>query len=306
MTVVRIKISILALTLIVIVFGAYVRLTDAGLGCPDWPGCYGKLLTSGTSGYAEADVYDSGKAWREMIHRYLAGFLGIGILGLALYSFRQGKGFRSLEFSLVPLVVLQSVLGMFTVTLLLQPLVVSTHLMGGLTILSVLWWSLLRDSGFTSLGTKKAGLLKKLGWFSFMVLVVQIFFGGWTSTNYAALACTDFPTCQGTFLPPMHFREAFTLWRGLGIDYEHGILDSATRTTIHFVHRVWALVTVVSIACFLIVSILFGDRRLKLSSLLVFLAMTTQVGLGISNILFGLPLAVAVAFTRTASASPEA
>ena len=135
MTVVRIKISILALTLIVIVFGAYVRLTDAGLGCPDWPGCYGKLLPSGTSGYAEADVYDSGKAWREMIHRYLAGFLGIGILGLALYSFRQGKGFRSLEFSLVPLVVLQSVLGMFTVTLLLQPLVVSTQLMGGHTIL---------------------------------------------------------------------------------------------------------------------------------------------------------------------------
>ena len=152
---------LIILTLIVIVFGAYVRLTDAGLGCPDWPGCYGKLVPSGISGYEDSDEYDAGKAWREMIHRYLAGFLGIGIFGLALYSLRSCNGFRSLELALVPLVVFQSILGMFTVTLLLKPLVVSLHLMGGLTILSVLWWSLLRDLDLKSSVIKKSGLLKK-------------------------------------------------------------------------------------------------------------------------------------------------
>ncbi len=295
MIVVRIKTFLLILTLIVIVFGAYVRLTDAGLGCPDWPGCYGKLVPSGVSGYEGSGEYDSGKAWREMIHRYLAGFLGIGIFGLALYLLRSGRRFRSLELVLVPLVVFQSILGMFTVTLLLKPLVVSLHLMGGLTILSVLWWSLLRDLNLKSSVIEKSGLLKKLGWLTFSALVVQIFLGGWTSTNYAALACTDFPTCHGSLMPPIHFREAFTLWRGLGIDYEYGVLDSATRTTIHYVHRLWALVTVVLVANFLAASVFFGDRRLKISSLLIFAAISTQVGLGISNVVYGLPLGVAVA-----------
>tara|TARA_B100000579_G_C22765810_1_gene821339 strand:+ start:164 stop:1129 length:966 start_codon:yes stop_codon:yes gene_type:complete len=301
MTVVRIKTFLILLTLTVIVFGAYVRLTDAGLGCPDWPGCYGKLVPSGSSGYEGSGEYDSGKAWREMIHRYLAGFLGIGIFGLALHSLRVGNGFRSLELTLLPLIVFQSILGMFTVTLLLKPLVVSLHLMGGLTILSVLWWSLLRDLGLKRSVIKKSGLLKKLGWLAFSALVVQIFLGGWTSTNYAALACTDFPTCQGSLMPPIHFREAFTLWRGLGIDYEYGVLDSATRTTIHYVHRFWALVTVALVANFLVVSILFGDRRLKLSSTLVFAAISAQVGLGISNVIYGLPLGVAVAHNGVAA-----
>ncbi len=295
MIVVKLKTFLLILTLIVIVFGAYVRLTDAGLGCPDWPGCYGKLVPSGVSGYEGSGEYDSGKAWREMIHRYLAGFLGVGIFGLALYSLRSGSRFRSLELVLVPLVVFQSILGMFTVTLLLKPLVVSLHLMGGLTILSVLWWSLLRDLDLRSSVIKKSGLLKKLGWLTFSALVVQIFLGGWTSTNYAALACTDFPTCHGSLMPPIHFREAFTLWRGLGIDYEYGVLDSATRTTIHYVHRFWALVTVVLVASFLTASVFFGDRRLKISSSLIFAAISTQVGLGISNVVYGLPLGVAVA-----------
>ena len=295
MTQARIKISLIILTLIVIVFGAYVRLTDAGLGCPDWPGCYGQLVPSGISGYEDADEYDAGKAWREMIHRYLAGFLGIGIFGLALYSLRTCNGFRSLELALVPLVVFQSILGMFTVTLLLKPLVVSLHLMGGLTILCVLWWSLLRDLDLKGSVIKQSGLLKRVGWLAFSALVVQIFLGGWTSTNYAALACTDFPTCHGSLMPPIHFREAFTLWRGLGINYEYGVLDSATRTTIHYVHRFWALVTVILAATFLVSSVLFGDRRLKISSSFVFVAISVQVGLGISNVLYGLPLGVAVA-----------
>ena len=131
-----------------------------------------------------------------------------------------------LEFALVPLVVFQSMLGMFTVTLLLKPLVVSLHLMGGLTILSVLWWSLLRDLDLRGSVLKKFGLLNIVGWLAFSALIVQIFLGGWTSTNYAALACTDFPSCHGSLMPPLYFREAFTLWRGLGIDYEYGVLDS--------------------------------------------------------------------------------
>ena len=299
---VRIKIFLIILTFIVIVFGAYVRLTDAGLGCPDWPGCYGKLVPSGISGYEGSSEYDAGKAWREMIHRYLAGFLWIGIFGLALYSLRLGNGFRSLELALVPLVVFQSILGMFTVTLLLKPLVVSLHLMGGLTILSVLWWSLLRDLDLKGSVLKRSGLLKIVGWLAFSALVVQIFLGGWTSTNYAALACTDFPTCHGSLMPPIHFREAFTLWRGLGIDYEYGVLDSATRTTIHYVHRFWALVTAVLVANFLVASAFFGDRRLKISSSLVFVVISVQVCLGISNVLYGLPLGVAVAHNGGAAA----
>jgi len=167
--------------------------------------------------------------------------------------------------------------------------------MGGLTILCVLWWSLLRDLNLKGSVIKKSRLLKIMGWLAFSALVVQIFLGGWTSTNYAALACTDFPTCHGSLMPPIHFREAFTLWRGLGINYEYGVLDSATRTTIHYVHRFWALVTVILAATFLVSSVLFGDRRLKISSSFVFVAISVQVGLGISNVLYGLPLGVAVA-----------
>ena len=199
-----------------------------------------------------------------------------------------------MEIFLVPLVFLQSILGMFTVTLLLQPLVVTVHLLGGLTILSILWWSLLEELRI-EINMETAKILKNIAFISFAALVMQIFLGGWTSTNYAALACTDFPTCQGTFLPKLELREAFTLWRGLGIDYEHGVLDSVARTTIHFVHRVWALVTSFLITTLFIISLILGSQLVKLVSFTVFIAMIVQVGLGISNVLFGLPLPVAVA-----------
>jgi len=300
---IKIKIGLSVLTLIVIVFGAYVRLTDAGLGCPDWPGCYGKLIPN-ASGSEEIfdNSFDLGKAWREMIHRYLAGLLGLGIFGVVFHTLRQKRkrGFPVLEISLIPLVLIQSILGMFTVTLLLKPLVVTLHLMGGLIILSILWWSLLEDLARGQYVDSPRSL-KIFGLLGFLVLIIQIFLGGWTSTNYAALACTDFPTCQGMLFPSMHWREAFTLWRGIGMDYEYGVLDSGARATIHYMHRLWAFLSTGIILFLVVWSFVQGRLEIKWVSFFMGCALITQVVLGISNILLGLPLVVAVAHNGVAA-----
>ena len=184
---------------------------------------------------------------------------------------------------------------MLTVTMLVKPTVVTTHLFFGMLTATLLFINGLKYSGLNLLQDKLPVYAISAIVLTWVLLVIQILLGGWTSTNYASLACTDFPTCHGSLMPPIHFREAFTLWRGLGIDYEYGVLDSVTRTTIHYAHRFWALVTVVLVANFLAASVFFGDRRLKISSLLIFVAISTQVGLGISNVVYGLPLGVAVA-----------
>ncbi|MBT8446955.1 MAG: COX15/CtaA family protein, partial [Gammaproteobacteria bacterium] len=223
----------LVLAFTVIVFGAYVRLTDAGLGCPDWPGCYGLLTVPEEAGELAAAAADyerpveGGKAWREMIHRYLASTLGLAILLLAGVTWRHRREARAplaVVLALVPLVMFQGALGMWTVTLLLKPLVVTAHLLGGLTILALLWLALLKLRAAPA-GSPGASALAPWALAALAVVCVQIALGGWTSTNYAALACTDFPTCHGRWWPDMDFREAFVLWRGLGVDYEYGVLD---------------------------------------------------------------------------------
>ncbi len=193
--------------LCVVVLGAWVRLSHAGLGCPDWPGCYGHL----TVGQALDNADHANAAFPE----------------------------RPLEADL--LVVFQGLLGMWTVTLLLKPAIVSAHLVGGLTTMALLWWLALRVDRTTRSATE--GGLRSLALFGLAVLAMQILLGGWVSTNYAALACPDFPTCQRSFWPDMDFKDAFVLWRGLGIDYEGGVLDHPARVAIHFVHRIGALVT---------------------------------------------------------------
>ncbi|MDH3946683.1 MAG: COX15/CtaA family protein, partial [Chromatiales bacterium] len=235
----------------VVVLGAYVRLTDAGLGCPDWPGCYGKLtvtevmrdVSSAEAAFPERAV-DAGKAWREMIHRYLAAILGLAIVALAVIAWRRrhipGQPV-ALPIALVGLVIFQGLLGMWTVTLLLKPVVVMAHLLGGMTTLALLWWLSLSpptaDSGrhrLTSLAL--AGVA---------VVIVQIALGGWTSTNYAALACPAFPSCNGNWWPEMDFAEGFRLWRGLGVDYEGGVLHNSARMAIHYSHRIFALAVII-------------------------------------------------------------
>lgn len=247
--------SAAALALVVIVVGAWVRLTDAGLGCPDWPGCYGHVHPAQLVDQVEAineahpdRPFDYTKALNEMIHRYIASSLGLLIIALAVLSVmnrRDPRQPRVLPWVLLAVVLMQGLLGMWTVTLLLKPLVVTLHLLGGLTTLSLLWWLSLNPERREGTHAERR-LLAPAGAVAALV-VFQIALGGWTSTNYAAAACSDFPTCQGGFWPEMDFEDAFVLWRGLGIDYEGGVLDAPARVAIHYVHRIGALVVTLAL-----------------------------------------------------------
>ena len=300
------------LTLMVIILGAYVRLSDAGLGCPDWPGCYGRLIVPEGSNSQIAEInlvyperpFEKDKAWKEMLHRYLASLLGFLILILTFLSWskKQFSNIRLFSSILLALVIFQGLLGMWTVTLLLKPIIVMLHLLGGLTILSLLYWQLLREQSmkgvFVSVGNNK---LLPLVVMSLVVLFCQISLGGWTSSNYAALACPDFPTCQGKWWPTMNFFEGFILWRELGIDYEGGTLDSAARTAIHMAHRIGAIITTIIIVYVGVRNIFSNSRYLKLTGIIVLMLLIAQILLGIANIKFHLPLSIAVAHNGVAA-----
>ncbi len=296
-----------ALALIVIVLGAYVRLTDAGLGCPDWPGCYGRLTVPSAPGEIRGNdprwrPLETGKARREMAHRYAASALGLGIMIMAVSARNAERRGRSnlVVYGLVPLVVFQGALGMWTVTLLLKPLVVGAHLLGGFATLALLWWNFL---GLRTAPRSQddAGTLRRAVWFTTGVLLVQIFLGAWTSANYAALACTDFPTCQGQWWPQMDFGEAFVLWRGLGINYEFGVLETPARTAIHVVHRLGAIVATAVILGLVWRVFQSGAQRLLRVAWCILAALVGQLTLGISNVVGGLPLTVAVAHNAGAA-----
>jgi len=300
------------LTLAVIILGAYVRLSDAGLGCPDWPGCYGKLIVpEGSNNQIEemSELYperpfEKDKAWKEMLHRYLASTLGFLILVLTFLAWtkKEFTNVRLFSSILLALVIFQGILGMWTVTLLLKPIIVMLHLLGGLTILSLLYWKLLREQSmsgvFVSEGNKK---LLALVVMALVVLFCQISLGGWTSSNYAALACPDFPTCQGKWWPKMNFFEGFILWRELDVDYEGGTLDSAARTAIHMTHRIGAIITGIIIVYVGLRNIPSNHRYLKITGISVIVLLVTQVLLGIANIKFNLPLSIAVAHNGVAA-----
>lgn len=285
----------------VIIKGAYVRLSDAGLGCPDWPGCYGHLLVPkspeavANPAHLEARPLEQTKAWLEMIHRYLASVLGLMILGLATLAWakRNQPGQPLLAPTLlVPLVCFQGALGMWTVTLLLKPFVVTAHLIGGMTTFALLVWNICAASTPTAAPLLRQ--LKPMTGVAIGVLAIQIFLGGWTSTNYAALACTDFPTCQGSFWPKMNFIEGFTLWRGLGINYEFGVLDTPARTAIHYMHRIWAIVVAVVVALTALTALRAGSDTGRKVGWCILGLLSLQIALGITNVLKGLPLLVAV------------
>ncbi len=286
------------LAFIVVVFGAYVRLSNAGLGCPDWPGCYGYLVVPEKHQINNnlGRPLETEKAWKEMIHRYLAGTLGLSILVLAIIQHR-----RFLPWFLVGLVIFQALLGMWTVTLKLHPLVVMAHLLGGLTILGLLWWMTLTMVPHF-MGDHTGSPLRKLRFIAILgliILILQITLGGWTSANYASLACPDFPTCQGHLWPPLNLKEAFFVWHDFGQNYEGGILHNEARMTIHMAHRIGALITFL-ILSFLGVRCLANPPTKKIGfALLGVLAL--QVALGLSNIFFALPLAVATAHNAGAA-----
>lgn len=301
------KIALLSvlLGLCVVVLGAYVRLSHAGLGCPDWPGCYGHLvgvpelseeIDQANQAFPERAV-ETGKAWKEMIHRYFAGILGLLILLLAIMAIKNRKDSNQpvwLPVILVGLVIFQALLGMWTVTLLLKPIIVMMHLIGGLTIVALLWWLVLQSSRQPSSVSSSSG--KGILVLGLILLIGQIGLGGWTSTNYAALACPDFPTCQGEWWPETDFKEGFVFWRGLDQNYEFGVLDNPARTAIHLSHRLFAIV----VGLFwlsLLLKILANKKsssNFRQVAVVTLILLFAQIALGISNIVLHLPISVAV------------
>jgi heme a synthase len=322
----------LVLCLVVVVLGAYVRLSHAGLGCPDWPGCYGQLTVpeqaDGTAA-ARQDFPDRplehAKAWKEMIHRYLASTLGLLILGLALLSLRDDCPRRRLPKVLLALVIFQGALGMWTVTWLLKPLVVTAHLLGGMATLGLLLWLWLdvraaraepppgrpgreprneREAFAAMAQTGAAPPARSTGLrlaaaVALALLAGQIFLGGWTSSNYAALACPSLTTCQGELWPELDVAEAFTLWRGLGRSYEYGVLDNRARVTIHHLHRVGAL----TVSVFLVVlgSWLWRQPAWRRYGQWLLGLLAVQAALGASLVVFQLPLPLAAAHNAGAA-----
>jgi cytochrome c oxidase assembly protein subunit 15 len=338
----------------VIVFGAFVRLSNAGLSCPDWPTCYGRAAwptaPADVANHAATQIrpLDASKAWREQVHRMLAGTLGVLVLALALLAARQrahgivrvavaavavalsiplymrGMHGAAVLFALagelillgnalqwarqggawspqplpsiasltLAVIVFQALLGMWTVTWLLKPIVVMGHLLGGMATFGLLAWLAWRATD-RPVRVPDSALLRRLLFVGLALLVVQIALGGWTSSNYAALSCgTDFPKCVGQWWPPHDFREGFVVWRGIGVDYEGGVLDGAARIAIHMTHRMMAGVVFLYIG-WLAIRLMRSPGLRGFGGLLAVLLLA-QVSLGIANVHFALPLKVAV------------
>jgi cytochrome c oxidase assembly protein subunit 15 len=303
----RVTAAAALLAFVVIVVGAYVRLTDAGLGCPDWPGCYGQIaapdapheVAAAEEAYPQAPV-DSGKAWREMAHRYLAGSLGLLILALTVIAWMNREDpeqQRVLPFVTLGIVILQGALGMWTVTMLLQPAIVTLHLLMGMTTLALLGWMVLRHFSPGAVYSSDPPALDLRLWavFGLVLLAAQIALGGWTSTNYAALACPDFPTCQAQWLPDLEFAGAFNVFTEVGVNYEGGQLEPVQAVTVHFIHRLGALATLLYLGIVGALGVARGGSISRVAAVVLLVALALQISLGIANVVLGLPLVVAVA-----------
>lgn len=278
----------------VVALGAYVRLSDAGLGCPDWPGCYGRLGAPSTAGqrweaskaFPDRPV-EAVKAWKEMIHRYAAGTLGLLVFAIFILEWREKKTL-GLSAALLALVAFQALLGRWTVTELLRPAIVTAHLLGGMSTFGLLVW-------MAYIPRPDAGGDAALGRWAALALVVvagQIFLGGWTSSHYAALACGHGLACHGEWLPPMDFASGFSLG--------NGTISPEALTAIHWSHRLGALV-VAAVVTFLAAKLLSTDG-LRGFGRFVLALLLAQVGLGVANVALGLPLASAVLHNAVAAA----
>lgn len=347
----RLAATALALCLVLVVLGAFVRLSHAGLSCPDWPTCYGKAtwpvqaqdIAHANAAYPQREV-EVHKAWREQVHRHIAAVLGVMVLGLALLAnwasqvrrwvictavlmvgcaiplYMHGEillasvlaasgemllliaafalgaaGVTRVAILTLAVVIFQALLGKWTVTWNLKPVVVMAHLMGGLTTLGLLGWMVFRPR--VSAWAQRLGRRTVLT--VLCVLGAQIALGGWVSSNYAALSCPDFPTCQGQWWPATDFGEGFVLWRGIGVNYEGGVLDAPARTAIHLSHRIGAVIASLFV-------LWLGWRALRepatrAAGLALLVLLPVQVGLGIANVVAGLPLAVATAHNGVAA-----
>ncbi|GAB2189702.1 COX15/CtaA family protein [Sessilibacter sp. MAH2] len=322
----RITSAALCFAFVVVCLGAFTRLVHAGLGCPDWPGCYGHLtwpdshheIAAAEQAFPESPV-DTSKTWPEMVHRYAASILGLLILIIAVVSVRvRLKKIDSshpfwLPLGLLVLVICQALFGMYTVTLKLWPQVVTLHLLGGFATVSLLWLLALRLRTLVYIGRQKTaekpientitstskslqprslGFIKSLSWCAVAVVSFQIALGGWTASNYAGFACHDFPTCQNQIIPNMNFSEGFNLTQSIGPNYLGGLLEGPARTAIHVTHRIGAAVTLFIVLALAIT--LLRNTSLKKSSYFLMTVLTIQLVLGISNVLLAIPLTIAL------------
>ncbi|NNC55093.1 MAG: COX15/CtaA family protein [Pseudomonadales bacterium] len=298
--------------LCVVMLGAFTRLADAGLGCPDWPVCYGHILWPSDAeevAIANARFPDTpvehDKTWPEQVHRLLAASLGlfcITLLGAALRQ-RFAKNNHNyplkLPIALLVIVIVQGLFGMWTVTLKLWPQVVTAHLLGGFTTFSLLALLCFRLANspwrLGAAALQAAQKLRPLAIFALFVLAVQIALGGWTTSNYAALACPDFPQCQTQWWPTMDFGRGFDFGQDIGPNYLGGIMDSAARTAIHVSHRLGAVCVSVVLIILLVQLWRVGSPAPRRYAAALLGLLLLQIGLGISNVVFALPLYVAVA-----------
>lgn len=304
-------------TLLVIPLGAYTRLTDAGLGCPDWPGCYGHFVVPNTTeAVRQAEVkYPATpvvphKAWAEMAHRYLAGTLALLVILISFIAvwvaLTRGVSYLFWVLGLFLLILYQATLGMLTVTLKLLPLIVTQHLLGGMCIAALLWVLHLKTRDpllLDAVTWDTAARIRPWALLGLLLLFLQITLGAWTSTNYASLSCPDFPFCQAGRVMDYDFHAAFNLFSPVGVNYEGGVLGEVARMTIQMSHRFGALVlTLYLLALFFLVFYRMPRshalHRIAVFSLVVLLF---QIGLGVSNVLFKLPLAVAVSHNLLAA-----
>ncbi|MCC5792649.1 MAG: COX15/CtaA family protein [Legionellaceae bacterium] len=301
----------LVLALSVVALGAYTRLTDAGLGCPDWPGCYGHLVLPSAQAslhlaqqsYPDIPI-ESGKAWTEMAHRYLAGSLAIAIFFLGWQVLRQNRrGLHHLPWRipvlLMGLVLLQAALGMWTVTLKLLPVVVMAHLLGGILIFSLL--SRYRMQ-LASVPPLHHPVLRQMLRIAAVIVFVQIALGGWVSANYAGISCVGFPQCNGSWWPSLHLGKGFHLFSPVGANYQGGLMEHELRASIQFIHRLGALVTSAWLLCTALF-LLYQKQSFwyRYAGALVLILLSTQVGLGIMNVVYFLPLPIAVAHNAVAA-----
>jgi heme a synthase len=272
----RYALATVILTFVVVVVGAYVRLSDAGLGCPDWPLCYGRPVP---------DAHEDARAWKEMGHRYLAGTLGLMIFGLMLAAWRQRAAPR-LATAIALLVVFQATLGKWTVTMLLKPAIVVSHLAGGMTLLALLVWFYLQRASPRLPSVPRAPAVAALA-----VVGIQILLGGWVSANYAALACPDLPLCLGQAVPQMDFGNAFHVLRELGRTDEGELLPHDALVAIQWSHRVFALIVVATVG-------FAAGKTWKVHrpiAAVIAGLLLLQFSLGVANVAFNLPLALAAA-----------
>jgi heme a synthase len=302
---------LLFLTLDLIMFGAFVRLSDSGLGCPDWPGCYAQFAPlTAKADIAAAVALQGGeqgwvsttKAWIEMVHRYWASFIGMLIIVLLAKSFwtrRKGAVVSlGLPIALLAVVMAQGLFGKWTVTLKLMPVIVTTHLLGGMLLLSLIVLLALQHR-YTLARIEVSASIKRLALVSLVMLTLQIALGGWVSTNYAALACADFPLCQGKVWPLMDFANGFDLTRDMGKTGEGSVISLQALAAIHFVHRSFAYLVALVVGALALV--LYRSPKLTRWGIALAAALILQILLGISTVLFNQPLLLAVAHNGAAA-----